>query len=91
MYSAYLLLNTKFGKKKLVATRMNNFEEVAILNETYGRYDLIVKIDCETSTSFEEFMQNNINTIEDIQKCETLIIADTANDFGEDIEEPEED
>ncbi|MBT5023388.1 Lrp/AsnC ligand binding domain-containing protein [Candidatus Woesearchaeota archaeon] len=92
MYSAYLLINTKFGKKKLVSTRLNNFEEVSLLNETHGRYDLVIRIDCEDANSFEEFMQNNINTIEDIQKAETLIVANTSSGFeDDDLDEPEED
>ena len=77
MYSAYLLLQTKFGKKKLVAGRLAKFEEISLIDEVYGRYDLVIRVDVEDTRSMEEFLQNNINTIEDIQKAENLVVADT--------------
>jgi DNA-binding Lrp family transcriptional regulator len=86
MYSAYLLLQTRFGKKKLVAARLANFEEISLINEVYGRYDIIIRIDVEEPRNLEEFLQNNIQTIEDIQRAESLIVADTG-DFEHDEEE----
>jgi len=87
MYSVYLLIQTKFGKKKMVASKLNNFEEISVLNEVYGRYDLVLKIDCEDSKTMEEFMQNNINTIDDIQQAETLVVAETEDYDDESTEE----
>lgn len=89
MYSAYLLVQTKFGKKKLVSARLTKFEEISLVDEVYGRYDLIVRIDVEDARALEEFLQNNIMTIEDIQKSENLIVADTGqldSDEDEDLE-----
>ncbi len=90
MYSAYLLLQTKFGKKKLVAARLTKFEEISLIDEVYGRYDLVIRVDVEDTRSMEEFLQNNINTIEDIQKAENLVVADTGkldhDDEDEDLE-----
>ena len=86
MYSAYLLLQTKFGKKKLVAAILNKFEEISLIDEVYGRYDIILRIDVEDNRELEEFLQNNIQTIEDIQKSETLIVA-----HAESLEHEDED
>ena len=66
---------------------LNNFEEISVLNEVYGRYDLVLKIDCEDSKTMEEFMQNNINTMDDIQQAETLVVAETEDGYDEDVAE----
>ena len=76
MYSVYLLLQTKFGKKKLVAARIAKFEEVSLIDEVYGRYDLVMRVDQADPKSMEEFLQNHINTIDDIQRAETLVVSD---------------
>ena len=89
MYSVYLLIQTKFGKKKLVAARLNKFEEISLLNETYGHYDMVLRIDCEDSNILEIFIQNNINTIEDIKHAETLVVAESDKGFSEADEENE--
>lgn len=89
MFSTYLLLQTKFGKKKLVAARLKNFEEISIIDELHGRYDIIVRIDTEDQSSMEHFMQNNIHTIEDIQKAETLVVSSTLESERDEDEDSE--
>lgn len=88
MYSSYLLIQTKFGKKKLVAARLTKFEEITTIDEVYGRYDLIIRIDVDTAKELEEFLQNNIQTIEDIQRAENLIVAhkEEITDEDEDLD-----
>ena len=73
--SAYMLMTTKFGKKRIVAKTLLKFEEIEFVEEVYGHYDIIIKIIVEDAETLEEFIQNNIRTIEDIDKAETLIVA----------------
>ncbi|MBU0461630.1 MAG: Lrp/AsnC ligand binding domain-containing protein [Nanoarchaeota archaeon] len=89
MYSSYLLLQTKFGKKKLVAGRLSKFPQITLIDEVYGRYDLVIRVDAEEPRAMEEFLQNNINTIEDIQRAESLVVVDNGaleHDEDEDLE-----
>jgi len=74
MYSAYLLIQTKFGKAADVVSALKEFEEVSNVDSVYGRHDLVVKVEVETPKSLELFLKNKILTIEDIQSNETLII-----------------
>lgn len=74
MYSAYLLIQTKFGKATEVVSALKEFEEVSNVDSVYGRHDLVVKVEVETPKSLEAFLKNNILTIEDIQSNETLIV-----------------
>ncbi len=79
-FAAYLLLTTKFGKKKLVTSTLMKFEDISVIEEVYGRWDIIIRVEADSSASFEEFVQNKIRTIEDIEKAETLVIANINSD-----------
>lgn len=73
--SAYMLIITKFGKKKIVAKQLLRFEEIEFVEEVYGHYDIIIKITVEDAITLEEFIQNYIRTIEDIDKADTLVVS----------------
>ncbi|MFQ5474822.1 MAG: Lrp/AsnC ligand binding domain-containing protein, partial [Candidatus Nanoarchaeia archaeon] len=70
MYSSYLLLQTKFGKKKIAAAKLAKFEEISVVDEVHGRFDLVVRVDVEDTRALEEFLQNHIMTLDEISKCE---------------------
>lgn len=90
MYSVYLLVKAKFGKKKTVAAKLSKFEEISVLNEVYGSYDLVVRIDSEDSKTMEKFMASSINSISEVQSAETLVVADTDDDYDEERSEESE-
>ena len=87
MYSMFLMIVCKFGKKRLVSNRLMKFSEIKSINEVYGQYDIIVKIEANNPKEMEDFLQNKIRTIDDIDKIETAVIAETGFSKDEEIDE----
>jgi DNA-binding Lrp family transcriptional regulator len=72
----YILIITKYGVKKEVSEKLLNFKEIENIHELYGQYDIILKLKAETMEKLEDFIQNNIRTIPEIDSTETLVISD---------------
>jgi DNA-binding Lrp family transcriptional regulator len=41
-----------------------------------GQYDIIIKVSAPDMRKLEDFIQNNIRTIKDIQATQTLVVSD---------------
>ncbi len=72
----YILIITKYGKKKAVANKLLKFKQIEDIHELYGQYDIIAKISAPDMRQLEDFIQNNIRTIKDIQGTQTLVVSD---------------
>jgi len=72
----YILIITKYGKKKEVSNKLLKFKEIEDLHELYGQYDIIIKVSAPDMRKLEDFIQNNIRTIKDIQATQTLVVSD---------------
>jgi DNA-binding Lrp family transcriptional regulator len=72
----YILIITKYGKKKEVASRLLKFKEIDDVHELYGQYDIIIKVSAPDMRKLEDFIQNNIRTIKDIEGTQTLVVSD---------------
>jgi DNA-binding Lrp family transcriptional regulator len=72
----YMLVNTKFGKKRKVAKKLAKFSQIESIHELYGQFDIIVKIKELDEKKLEDFIQNNIRSIRGIEDTETLVVAD---------------
>ncbi len=80
----YMLIITRYGKKKNVSNHLLKFDEIENLHELYGRWDIIAKIKAKDMAALEGFIQKNIRTMPDIHGTETLVISDIPKE-GEDI------
>lgn len=72
----YMLVNTKYGKKKKVAKKLSKFKQIERVHELYGQFDIIIKIKESTRRKLEDFIQKNIRSLKDIKSTETLVVAD---------------
>jgi DNA-binding Lrp family transcriptional regulator len=72
----YMLINTKYGKKRKVAKKLAKFSQIESVHELYGQFDIIVKIKELDEKKLEDFIQNNIRSIRGIEDTETLVVAD---------------
>ncbi len=72
MKTAYILIRTKHGKLKLVSSQLKGCDEVEEIHETYGRYDIIIRVLVEDDADFKRFMQNKFLITEGIDSSETL-------------------
>lgn len=72
----YILINTKYGKKRAVSKKLAKFSQVERVHELYGQYDILIKIKEKTNRKLEDFIQKNIRSMSDIKNTETLVVAD---------------
>jgi DNA-binding Lrp family transcriptional regulator len=72
----YILIITQYGKKKSVANNLLRFKQIEDVHELYGEYDIIIKVSAPDMKKIEDFIQNNIRTIKDIQGTQTLVVSD---------------
>ena len=73
---AYILLVTKYGKKRDVAKKLIPFDEIERVEELYGQYDILVKLKARTQKQLEEFNVEHIRSIKDVETTETLLVSD---------------
>ena len=72
----YILIITKYGKKKDVSNKLLKFKEIENVHELYGQYDIIIKVKTTDMAKLEDFIQRNVRAITDIEGTETLGISD---------------
>ena len=73
---AYILIITKYGKKKTVANQLLRLKQIEDIHELYGQYDIIIKVNASDIKKLEDFIQNNIRTMKDIEGTQTLVVSD---------------
>ncbi|MFH2020799.1 MAG: Lrp/AsnC ligand binding domain-containing protein [archaeon] len=80
MTIAYLLLRAEHGKIGIVKSQISKFEEIKEINEVFGRYDIIARVETPSMKEFKKFIQNKIRVQEGIKSIEPVFVAD---DFEE--------
>jgi len=89
MEKAYMLINTRQGKLRIVSSKLREFEEVKEVHEVYGRVDIIAEVETKTNAELKAFIQNKIQITEGIKDTEVLLVNDLEEDEEneEDVEE----
>jgi DNA-binding Lrp family transcriptional regulator len=77
MVTAYTLIKAESGKDSKVLVVLKSRKEVKEVALTYGAYDLIAKIDVETSESLDEFIFDVLRKIPEVRETTTLITSRT--------------
>lgn len=77
---AYMLLVVKYGHKKKVSKQLLEFNEIDNVHELFGQYDLILKIRHSSLKEIENFVEQNIRSIPEIERTETLVVSDVAKE-----------
>lgn len=72
----YILFTIKYGKKTEVSKTLAKYEQVESLHELYGQYDIIAKLKAKTRRELEDFIQEKIRKIRDVEGTETLVVSD---------------
>ncbi|PIV69017.1 MAG: AsnC family transcriptional regulator [Euryarchaeota archaeon CG01_land_8_20_14_3_00_38_12] len=74
MEKAYVLLRIKRGKTVDVKNDLSQIKGVAEVNLVSGRYDAVVRIECEKLSTITDIVMNRIHKTEGIERSETLIV-----------------
>ena len=72
--AAYMLVQTRYGKLKIVSSALKKLEEVKECHEVFGRFDIICKVEVENYEALKSFMQNKMLILEGIRNTETLMV-----------------
>jgi len=75
-FQAYVLICTKQAKIRDVSSFLLDCPLVENVHELYGQYDIIAKLKGDSHVHVNEFVMNELVPHEDIDRTETLIVAD---------------
>jgi DNA-binding Lrp family transcriptional regulator len=73
--SAMLLIGTETGSERNVYTELSNHNEIEFVNELFGSWDIIAKVQTEDMQRMDEFISDVVRNIPGVNSSVTLIIA----------------
>jgi len=74
---AYVLIGTRHGTVKDVAEKLLEHKEIVNIHILYGQHDIIIQVRVHSNKELDNFMVNKIKSITDIERTETMIVADS--------------
>jgi len=72
---AHVLVTLRSGAERDVCNKVSNFEEVVQVDELYGEYDAIVKVQVEDLAQLDKFLTDRLRALPDIFLTTTMIVA----------------
>lgn len=75
MVEAYILIKVKVGVERKVVDKLQSLKEVKDINELYGEWDVIAKIEVATIEDLDALITEKIRDIGDIELTSTMIVA----------------
>ena len=76
MKTAFLLLNMELGYCKDILVKLESLEEIKYVFSLYGAYDVLVKIECDTTEAIKDFIIEKIRNIPDVRSSLTMLIVE---------------
>ncbi len=70
-----LLIGTKSGTERTVYDELSNHAEIEFVNELFGTWDIIAKIQTESVERMDEFVSDIVRNINGVDSTMTLIIS----------------
>lgn len=75
MVEAYVLLKVEPGEERNVYNKLKELPEVKDINELYGEWDIIIKIETPKFDDLDSIITDKIRTINSIKNTTTMIVA----------------
>ncbi|MDX1533403.1 MAG: Lrp/AsnC ligand binding domain-containing protein [Nitrosopumilaceae archaeon] len=72
MTVAYVLMKCELGAEEEVIEKLKEMEEVLWVDQTYGAYDLIAKVESGNIEKLKEFLTWNIQKMDKIRSTLTV-------------------
>lgn len=73
MTRAYVLIKSDLGAEQKIIEELENLEQVIQVEEIFGDYDLIVKLEAENSIAIREVISWDIKKIKGVRATKTLM------------------
>jgi DNA-binding Lrp family transcriptional regulator len=75
MVEAYILIKVKVGSERKVVEKLKGLTEIKDLNELYGEWDIIAKIEVPKIEDLDALITEKIRDNSDIELTSTMIVA----------------
>lgn len=76
MKTAFLLLNMEIGYCKDILVKLKSHKEIKYVFSLYGAYDVLVKVECDTTEAIKDFIIEKIRTLPDIRSSLTMLAVE---------------
>jgi len=76
MALAFVLINVELGKEKEVLDQLRSIDSVKEVNLVYGVYDIVVKVEADTTDKLKEIVTYKIRKLADIRSTLTMTVAE---------------
>ena len=80
MVRAYVLVNCDLGAEEKIIGELKNLEHVKEVHGTFGAYDLVAKVEAETSENLRETITWKIRKMDKIRSTLTLTVVERQGD-----------
>ena len=75
MPTAFVLVNTDVGMESDVQKELQSLEECLEAYIVYGAYDIVTKVNTDTSSTLKEVITKKIRTIPAVRSTMTLLVV----------------
>ena len=82
MVDAYVLIAVSPGSEKRISKQLAGLEGVVEVNELYGEYDIIIKVQKASLPELDTFLTDKIRNIPDVKLTSTMLISFTHKSEG---------
>ncbi len=71
---AFILINAELGKEDMVLALVRALPEVKEANMVYGVYDIIIKVEAETTQAIKDVVFSKIRRISYVRSTVTMMV-----------------
>ena len=75
MIEVFVLIIVKHGNEDIVYEKLSKLPQVKEVYKVYGEYDLIIRVEVENIKGLDEFHDDILRRIKEIEMTETLIAS----------------
>ena len=75
MVEAYILIKVRVGAERDVVNKLKDLKEIKDINELYGEWDIIAKMEVSTIEDLDALITEKIRDIDQIKLTSTMIVA----------------
>jgi DNA-binding Lrp family transcriptional regulator len=75
MVEAYILIKVKVGAERNVVEKLKKLKEIRDINELYGEWDIIAKIEVPNIEDLDALITEKIRDNDEIELTSTMIVA----------------
>ncbi len=76
MAIAFILINSEIGREQQVIEQLQNLPNVIEAHVVYGVYDLIAKIEAESTEELKRLVSENLRLLDNVRNTMTMVCVD---------------